>query len=94
MLKANCYECGYRGKNPGSAHIRCNFDWGKSENKPPGGNPHGIKKGWYIFPLNYDPTWMTEECKSFSKEVEKEKVKDEHDPLMEVMAILGSVGRI
>lgn len=28
------------------------------------GNPHGIKKGWFMHPLNFDPVWL-EECNGF-----------------------------
>jgi hypothetical protein len=28
------------------------------------GNPHGIKSGWFMHPLNYDPVWL-EECNGF-----------------------------
>ena len=27
-------------------------------------NYHGIKRGWFNFPFNYDPVWL-EECKGF-----------------------------
>ena len=30
------------------------------------GNPHGIKMGWFIWPLNYDPIWL-EKCNGFEK---------------------------
>ena len=29
-------------------------------------NPHGIKKGWFNFPLNFDPVWL-ENCDGFQK---------------------------
>lgn len=28
------------------------------------GNPHGVKKGWFNYPFNFDPTWL-EECEGF-----------------------------
>ena len=28
------------------------------------GNPHGIKKGWFNWPWNFDPVWL-EECDGF-----------------------------
>lgn len=35
-------------------------------------NPHGVKKGWASWPLDFDPVWV-EECKLFiNKEEEKE----------------------
>lgn len=91
--QTDCYKCGYKGDNPGSTNIRCKFNWKKSEFSYPKGNPHGIKKGWWIFPLNYDPTWMIEECPVFGTKWDPEMVIEKYDPLFELGAILGSVGR-
>jgi len=87
-----CWSCAYRGENPGSAHIRCEFDWRKSANKPPTGHPHGIKNGWYIFPVNYDPTWMLDRCEEWTTERDPSKIAV-RDPLSEIFGMLGSVGR-
>ena len=90
---SDCYKCGYKGKNPGSAHIRCKYDWEKAKLPMPKGNPHGIKHGWWIFPMIYDPTWMLGECPVFGTEWDPQMVIEEHDPLSEVLAIFASVGR-
>jgi hypothetical protein len=29
------------------------------------GDPHGIKKGWFFYPLLFDPTWKTKKCSNF-----------------------------
>ena len=36
------------------------------------GHPQGIKSGWFMWPANFDPTWLLE-CNGFSeiKEVKK-----------------------
>lgn len=31
-------------------------------------NPHGIQKGWFVYPLNFDPVWL-ESCDGFSEKV-------------------------
>ena len=31
------------------------------------GNPHGIRKGWFNWPWNFDPTWL-ETCDGFEEE--------------------------
>lgn len=37
------------------------------------GNPHGIKMGWFNWPVNFDPVWLLE-CDGFeAKEEEIEK---------------------
>lgn len=28
------------------------------------GNPHGVKSGWFMWPLNFDPVWL-ENCDGF-----------------------------
>lgn len=28
------------------------------------GNPHGIRNGWFMHPINFDPVWV-EECTGF-----------------------------
>lgn len=33
------------------------------------GNPFGIKRGWFIFPTNFDPTWL-ESCDGFKAKEE------------------------
>ena len=30
------------------------------------GNPHGIKRGWFGWPFNFDPVWL-EECDGFEE---------------------------
>jgi hypothetical protein len=29
------------------------------------GNSHGIRNGWFMFPVNFDPTWL-ESCNGFT----------------------------
>ena len=30
------------------------------------GNPHGIRRGWFNWPFNFDPTWL-ENCDGFTQ---------------------------
>lgn len=30
------------------------------------GNPHGIKSGWFVWPVNFDPVWL-ESCNGFTE---------------------------
>lgn len=75
-IKKTCYNCGYRGNVPGSAHSTCSFNFKKAEVDVPKGNPHGIKNGWYYFPINFDPVWIIKECSAFSIEKDNEMVID------------------
>ena len=34
------------------------------------GNPHGVAKGWFNWPYNFDPVWL-EECSGFEAKAEK-----------------------
>jgi len=82
MEKQNCYECVHRLEVVGSCHSRCNNVNAKVE-----GHEHGIKKGWFIWPLIFDPTWLIS-CDGFSNNPEDKKSRIEHDPLLEISAIL------
>ena len=73
-----CYKCKYRGDVPGSAHSSCNHPYIQQyamkafEALNIRANEHGVNSGWFIWPYNFDPTWL-ENCDGF-KEKEKEKV--------------------
>ena len=75
-----CYKCKYRGSVPGDAHSCCkypgtetgmldlfskkNADLRKKLNIK--GNAHGIKMGWFMWPINFDPVWL-ENCDGFAE---------------------------
>jgi hypothetical protein len=65
--KKTCYQCCFRGSVPGSAHSSCSFEWSRNLENAPEGDSHGIKKGWWVFPWNYDPGWMIGQCKEFKQ---------------------------
>ena len=78
--KPSCYNCEYRGTVPGDCHSCClypgldvgmfdffsdkNVDIAKKLNVK--GNAHGIKSGWFMWPVNFDPIWL-ENCDGFKK---------------------------
>lgn len=57
-----CYECQEKRPIPGDLHIRCN-------NPDPDmkGHEHGIKYGWFIYPLCFDPVWKAVDCVNFEQ---------------------------
>lgn len=57
--KPNCYKCEHRGTIPGNCHSTCSAKGAAVQ-----GNAHGIRSGWFIWPANFDPTWL-ESCDSF-----------------------------
>lgn len=80
--KPNCYKCVHRLGVPGDAHSRCNNHGAKVA-----GNPHGIRRGWFLWPVNYDPVWLIS-CSGFSADEKDRKPLQKLDPLVEIMGML------
>lgn len=76
MPNPNCYECKFRGNNPGDHHSRCNHPTVSGSNWllamagmiPDAikvtASPHGIRSGWLSWPMNFDPVWL-QSCTGF-----------------------------
>lgn len=61
MRKLNCHVCKHKVDVPGNCHIGCgNPDVSMT------GDPHGIRNGWFLYPLLFDPIWATKECDNYS----------------------------
>lgn len=69
---SDCYSCKWRKSVPGSAHSACGHPSIKNplamllKRSTPKelnikANPHGIKSGWFDFPVDFDPAWL-ENC--------------------------------
>lgn len=85
--KSNCYKCKHRGTIPGDCHTRCQYPGTKTgildhfapENKPIAeklnikGHPTGIRRGWFNWPVNFDPTWLVN-CDGFESKENPDKV--------------------
>lgn len=82
MDKPNCYKCVHRLTIPGDAHTRCNNHSAKVT-----GHETGIRRGWFMWPLNFDPTWLMS-CDGFSDKPEDKKPLVKLDPLLEILSIL------
>ena len=79
----NCYKCKYRGNVPGDAHSCCQypgnktgmFDFFENENKKNAqklnikAELHGIRNGWFFWPINFDPAWLIN-CDGFTPKEE------------------------
>lgn len=85
-MKSNCHSCAYKRPIPGNTHIKCVFDFRKAETPLPKGNQHGIENGWYLFPLNYDPVWMDQECPHHAGEENPDFVVKPDDSLFGLLA--------
>jgi hypothetical protein len=70
---SKCYKCIYRGNVPGDAHSCCRypgndpdlftglFSLKNAENAKKlniTADPHGIRSGWFLWPVNFDPVWL------------------------------------
>ena len=55
-----CYLCAHKRSVPGNAHIEC-----KKPDPEIRGNPHGIKNGWFMYPLLFDPVWKEVACNNY-----------------------------
>lgn len=81
--KPDCYKCVHCLPCPGDAHKRCNNTEAKVS-----GNPHGIRMGWFLWPFNFDPSWL-EECDGFSDDPEDKLPYKNSNPLIEIAALMG-----
>jgi hypothetical protein len=65
--KPNCYTCKHVRNVPGDEHKSCENTLAKVT-----GHPHGIRMGWFYWPVNFDPTWL-KSCDGFEpREAAKE----------------------
>lgn len=56
----DCYRCVHRCQLTFSAHSSCHNIVADVK-----GDPHGDRKGWFLWPLNFDPVWLLA-CSGFS----------------------------
>jgi len=60
-LRKNCTSCRWRRGVEGSAHSACANKKAKVI-----ADPIGIRNGWFIWPINFDPIWL-EQCTGYEK---------------------------
>jgi len=81
----DCYGCIYRGEVPGDAHSCCHYpgnQTGRMTELFSAGNlrnaaklkieadPHGFGRGWFMWPVNFDPVWLRN-CEGFKPKTER-----------------------
>jgi len=49
----NCYKCKHRRSTPGDCHSSCTSNHAQVQ-----GNEIGIRRGWFMWPYNFDPVWL------------------------------------
>lgn len=57
-----CYSCKHRRAILDDAHSFC-----ANPDPEMTGNTHGIKNGWFMYPLNFDPVWKTKMCSNYEE---------------------------
>lgn len=57
-----CYSCVHKTNVPGNCHIRC-----QRPDPQMTGHAHGIERGWFIYPLLFDPVWKTKPCSNYEE---------------------------
>jgi hypothetical protein len=63
-MRNECWSCTNNREVPGNAHIRC-----VKPDPAMVGSAHGIKKGWFYYPMLFDPTWKESMCANFENKV-------------------------
>ena len=58
--ESNCHQCIHRRPVPGNCHIEC-----VKPDTEMTGNIHGIRNGWFMYPMLFDPVWMTKTCSNY-----------------------------
>ena len=75
MPTPDCYRCCYRRDLPHDTHSQCfHPSIGRHRERAVLGlvpdlievtaQAHGVGKGWFVWPLNFDPVWLTS-CTGF-----------------------------
>ena len=76
-MKPDCYKCKYRHPVSGDAHSSCYHpDTGQKELNLRKmivahfvlnikADDHGVNKGWFNWPINFDPIWLRN-CEGFT----------------------------
>jgi hypothetical protein len=63
--KPDCYKCAHRRELPGDSHSLC-----VNLTAHVTGAEHGIRRGWFSWPFNFDPIWLNT-CDGFEAKEQK-----------------------
>lgn len=55
----DCYQCRHRRNLPGNCHISC-----ANLRAEVTGSREAIRRGWFYWPLSFDPVWL-KSCDGF-----------------------------
>ncbi len=69
--ETSCHACKHARSIPGNCHIMCAKPCATVT-----GNPNGTERGWFMYPINFDPVWRMNECANFEPTVGRDAVSD------------------
>lgn len=55
-----CFSCKFKEDIPGDTHVKC-----IKPDQFMQGHSHGIKRGWFNYPINFDPVWKLTKCNNY-----------------------------
>jgi hypothetical protein len=61
-MMSECWDCVHLRRNSWTHHIKC-----AKPDPEMTGSEHGIRNGWFLYPLNFDPVWKTKLCSNLEK---------------------------
>lgn len=64
-----CYHCQHMRSVEGNTHVLC-----VKPDVDMRGDKHGIRNGWFYYPLLFDPTWKLDMCKNYETHEQVESV--------------------
>ena len=65
QTRSQCYSCKHKRAVPGDAHIQCVNPDGEMK-----GHELGIRRGWWMYPVVFDPTWNLTICRNHEERKE------------------------
>lgn len=82
-MSPDCYKCKYRGNVPGDTHSCCRYPGNNADlfglfdkanlinaaKLKIDADPYGIRMGWFLWPINFDPIWLSR-CDGFTQKEE------------------------
>lgn len=58
----SCHECAHARSHNFTHHILC-----ASPDTEMVGSQHGVERGWFMYPFEFDPVWRLSECRNFKR---------------------------
>jgi hypothetical protein len=60
-MQSECWACTHKRLVPGECQIRC-----ANPDPEMTGHPHGIRRGWFWYPIHFDPVWKARDCANYT----------------------------